>query len=270
MSSTITCAICGFICKGLTLHLIHRHDMKPAEYREKYPNAEIFSKAVKQQMSENSHMKNNNQTFEERFGDRADEIKKKVGETSGAARLGKKRPKQAETIKITWEEKRDEWSKAIADSFTPERRQACSRATKKRIEENGYHLARGRETKLEKLIREILQTAGYEVIKQRGTKKGTLSTIRFYDLYVPSLNLLIECDGEYWHCRDDRIKIDLEKDYAAKIEGYKLLRISDKEIRKKNDNLQFVLKLLDLSDEELTERSARLIQERRIKLDSKC
>ena len=51
------------------------------------------------------------------------------------------------------------------------------------------------------------------------------------DAYIPSLNLVIEADGDYWHSLDKVIKRDRAKNaYLTKC-GFKLLRLTETEIR---------------------------------------
>ena len=50
------------------------------------------------------------------------------------------------------------------------------------------------------------------------------------DAYIPSLNLVIEADGDYWHSLDRVVKKDrAENAYLTKC-GYNLLRLSETEI----------------------------------------
>lgn len=66
---------------------------------------------------------------------------------------------------------------------------------------------------------------------------------KFYDIYIPSKNVLIEVDGDYWHGKDieylDKNKVqkkafvnDLNKDGIATLHGYTLFRIWESEITK--------------------------------------
>lgn len=270
MSSTIKCLICGFECKGLTLHLKYRHNKTPDQYRSDFPNAEIFSKSVRKQMSMNNFTAKNPKSLEEKFGkEKSDLIKSKIGQKSGASRKGLKRPNQGESIKITWDKKRDEWVAGIRAGKTDEVREKNRIAAKAYIEKYGYHLARGRETKLEKFVRHTLEKNNFKVIMQKGTKKSTLGTIRFFDIFVPELNLLIECDGEYWHCRKDRVEIDIQKNYAASVEGFKLLRISDSELSKRYTECdeKHILRLIEMTDEQLISKTNLLIEHRKKKLN---
>ena len=265
----LKCMHCGFECKGLTLHLKYKHSQTPAEYRTQFPGAEIFSSSVRKQMSQNSYIARIPASFEERYGkERADQIKAEIGKNSGRARLGKKRPQQGESLKLAWEKNKESWSDGIRkQAQTPEAREKQRVLMRKRIEKDGYHLSRGRETKLEKFAREAFEVSGYEVIKQKGTKKTTLGVVRFFDLWIPELNLVVECDGEHWHCNPDRISIDLSKNGAAKIEGFKLLRVSDSEFSRRLDiaDRTKLLSLIFLDDKTLELRARELVENRRLK-----
>jgi very-short-patch-repair endonuclease len=57
------------------------------------------------------------------------------------------------------------------------------------------------------------------------------------DFYLPSLNLIIECDGDYWHSREDMKRRDRAKDAYAKKCGYRLVRIKEHEIKTNNFNI---------------------------------
>lgn len=50
---------------------------------------------------------------------------------------------------------------------------------------------------------------------------------RFFDGYVPQLNLLIESDGAYWHSNDKIKNNDLLKENLAKRYGYNLIRLEN-------------------------------------------
>jgi len=69
----------------------------------------------------------------------------------------------------------------------------------------------------------------------------TLQKIPFYsqfsvagmfiaDFFIPSLNTIIECDGDYWHSREELIRRDKIKNGLYKREGFRVLRFGEKEI----------------------------------------
>jgi len=59
------------------------------------------------------------------------------------------------------------------------------------------------------------------------------------DIFIPLLNLIIECDGDYWHKRPYGRKIDVIRSNELRVSGYKLLRFWESEIKvmDKNDLL---------------------------------
>lgn len=271
----LKCLHCGFSCKGLTLHLKYKHSQTPAEYRVLFPGSEIFCKSTKIQMSKNSHVaKFIDCTLEERLGtEAAAKARINMSAAAGQHLIGKKRTEEYKNkMREVWNEKRESWTASIRKSAArPEIKKKQSESMKARIASNGYHLAKGKESKFEASIRNILESNGYTVILQKATKKASLGVTRFFDILIPSLNLLIECDGEWWHRTADRITIDTEKTNAAYKENYKLLRISDSEFsRNFNDpaDAKLLLSLLPLGKEALFDRSINMINSRRIKLDS--
>lgn len=51
------------------------------------------------------------------------------------------------------------------------------------------------------------------------------------DFYLPTLNLVVECDGAYWHSRPDVKKADVRRNKGLRQMGLRVLRLSDKDIR---------------------------------------
>ncbi len=50
------------------------------------------------------------------------------------------------------------------------------------------------------------------------------------DFYLSFLNLIVECDGAYWHNRPDMKKRDKAKDAYAKKCGFNILRLTEEQI----------------------------------------
>lgn len=73
----------------------------------------------------------------------------------------------------------------------------------------------------------------YDELKSRGFLFETQKLINnkfIVDAYIPSLNLIIEADGDYWHGLDRVIKKDkAENAYLTKC-GYNMLRLTELEI----------------------------------------
>jgi very-short-patch-repair endonuclease len=53
----------------------------------------------------------------------------------------------------------------------------------------------------------------------------------FVDIFIPSLNLVVECDGIYWHTRPGIREYDYKRDqYLIKQYGIKIVRVPEKYI----------------------------------------
>ena len=103
------------------------------------------------------------------------------------------------------------------------------RVTKEEYRRRGILGARSLHEKKETGI----ETKVYEELKNRELlfEKQYLVNGRFLvDAWIPSLNLIIEADGKYWHDMEKVQKKDkAENAYLTKC-GYKLLRLSEEEI----------------------------------------
>lgn len=75
----------------------------------------------------------------------------------------------------------------------------------------------------------------YQELKNRGflfEKQKLINGKFLVDAYIPVLNLVIECDGDYWHSLDRIIKRDKTKNaYLTKC-GFNLLHLTETEINK--------------------------------------
>ena len=78
-----------------------------------------------------------------------------------------------------------------------------------------------RDTSIELKVKNQLERAGINFFHPWNLKL-------FYqcDFFIPSLNLIIECDGTYWHSLEKNRLRDIRKDKYAKEEGYNMLRLS--------------------------------------------
>lgn len=78
------------------------------------------------------------------------------------------------------------------------------------------------ETSIEKTTRHLLEQSGLEFSPEFNINQRDV-----FDFYVPSLNLLIECDGDYWHSRPNAKKRDAIKNARARQAGYDVVRFSE-------------------------------------------
>ncbi len=90
-----------------------------------------------------------------------------------------------------------------------------------------------KDTSIEVKLQRFLRKLGVEFFTHQYMK---ISHGYQCDLLIPSMNLVIECDGDYWH----KYPIGLEKDYIRTKEliekGFKVLRLWECEIRLMNLN----------------------------------
>jgi very-short-patch-repair endonuclease len=99
-------------------------------------------------------------------------------------------------------------------------------------------------TKIERIIMSVLENYNIEYLHQY---KGVPSIIA--DFYLPEFNLIIECDGDYWHCNPIKYKEEYvvgPKKLSAKqiwehdeiknqkyiVRGYNLLRLWENDIKR--------------------------------------
>lgn len=134
--------------------------------------------------------------------------------------------------------------KALRRPRTQKQKQAFLEGMAKRMDKN--------PTAPEKLFTDILIEIGipYETQKIVGGK--------IYDFFIPSKNLLIEVDGNFWHGKDKELKEmssmqkrafynDIKKNAIAKNNGYDIERVWEDEIMKNFEltKARFVYLLID-------------------------
>jgi len=83
----------------------------------------------------------------------------------------------------------------------------------------------GRRSSLEFAIEQVLVDINepFEAQKQVGPW--------LVDFYLPARNLVIECDGKYWHSRPEVVRRDAQKNGWLSKHGYALLRLGEDAIR---------------------------------------
>lgn len=80
-------------------------------------------------------------------------------------------------------------------------------------------------TSLETAVMAILDSLGVKY--EHNFKIGPY----FVDIFIVSHNLVIECDGEYWHNLPGRAGIDKRRDTILSKMGYKIIRIPEIDIK---------------------------------------
>lgn len=84
------------------------------------------------------------------------------------------------------------------------------------------------DTSIELKVQNQLDEMGIKYIKQKVVHDSKRCYI--LDFYIPSLKLVIECNGDYWHNRPDRIKRDNMLKKYVESTGRKIIFIWEHEI----------------------------------------
>jgi very-short-patch-repair endonuclease len=74
-------------------------------------------------------------------------------------------------------------------------------------------------------VRESISTLGIDTVREFRVDASTKRDV--FDLYVPAFNLLIECDGRYWHSKPDVKRRDVAKTKRARALGYRVTRLPE-------------------------------------------
>jgi len=91
--------------------------------------------------------------------------------------------------------------------------------------EKARRLSRGlKNSRLESAIAAVFDTL--KIVYERQYKIGSLRV----DFYIPDRNLIVECDGRYWHTIPSRAEADQQRDARLHSLGYQVLRLSEDSI----------------------------------------
>lgn len=85
------------------------------------------------------------------------------------------------------------------------------------------------ETSIERRTRKTLESLGLNPIPE-----FTIAKRLVFDFYVPAHNLLIECDGLYWHSLPGVKDRDIRKNKRARELGYEVIRLNENLIKNKD------------------------------------
>lgn len=86
-------------------------------------------------------------------------------------------------------------------------------------------------SKIEKIVEKLLIQNKFNFVSQQ-----RLLNITKADFFIPDKNIVIYCDGDYWHSLPDYIKRDRRINKKLLENGYKVLRFWEKEILLTNGN----------------------------------
>ncbi|GIN73552.1 hypothetical protein J14TS2_40270 [Bacillus sp. J14TS2] len=146
------------------------------------------------------------------------------------------------TAKTRRKNRTPSWNSGKTGIYSKETIAKIRAATLKQMENQSFQ-----KTNIEKIIERYLQKNNvnyqYSFILEK----------RQYDFLLKDHNLIIECDGDYWHANPkfypnpqdwqiERIKIDQEKNEIAKNNGYQIFRFWEDDIL---NNFEYVKSVID-------------------------
>lgn len=124
---------------------------------------------------------------------------------------------------------RSAWARGCYDDmFTPEYLEKKSRNQKALWASGRFDDVFTGPSSLELMVANALDICGIIYVTEHRLEGDS----HLFDFFIPSIALLIEVDGVYWHSTPKAKRRDRLKDTLAAERGFKLLRISGAEIRK--------------------------------------
>lgn len=254
------CQVCSQSFKNLTSHINAKHNLNKKEYINFYPDAKIIdddlsdkfslrSKRMHEELKLNdpdAYQKIRNQTCQTMRNKKGKlfrhtaETKKKMSlshkgkikgphstatkEKLSKSKIGKPINLTDESKKIKTDKQKEKWRtrKENTEEFAAYISQLSLRRKEYILSNDMSVPKKGKKTSLEKRFESFLVENKIEYCFQYFLNG------KYYDFFLPSLNLLVEVDGEYWHRLPAAIKNDIEKHIIAKESGNKILRLTEK------------------------------------------
>jgi very-short-patch-repair endonuclease len=145
------------------------------------------------------------------------------------------------TAKTRKDNKTPSWNSGKTGIYSEETIEKILQATLKQMKDQVF-----KKTKIEIIMEEYLQTLNVE------HKYSFILQKRQFDFLLLKQNLIIECDGDYWHANPkfypepaewqiERIAIDQEKNEIAKNNGYRIVRFWEDDILNNFDHVKRII-----------------------------
>lgn len=207
------CKICGLSLKAINNSHLRKHDTTLEEYRKRFPKAEcgqVYTPLTEEQREKIRVAARNRK--------KSKEEKRKIGlKSKGRVHSEETRKKISKGQKG-----RKAWNKGMTGIFSHSeeykdkmRLQQCQLISKRK----------GKRTSIEIKVRNLLNTLKIAFEEQK------VMHDRFtVDFYIPDFDTVIECNGDYWHSREDVKARDKRKmNYLTKC-GHSILVLWESEI----------------------------------------
>lgn len=233
--------------QGLQAPAVRAKMRASQQKRFAHPDArKVISESTKQAMARPEVRERTSQGQVRRYQDhpeqrvqKSDHMKKLYAETDLRERVSKAtkeamvevnaRPEFQANLKRAMQKvgANPEWRAKLCQSHkamwqTPEYQESWANAMSE------VHRYRGR-TAIEIIVATVLDDWGFEYEQQK--RIGRYSA----DFYVPDKNLVVECDGEYWHGRKSGAKEkDARKNAYLAAQGYAIVRLPEADIKSGN------------------------------------
>lgn len=163
-------------------------------------------------------------------------IEGKLNVTKNLGIYAKKGWKQTDEIKRIISKKNkgiiknDEWKKKIIESKIKNKTTKHSEKTKEKIREKRIlQIFPKFDTKIEIKIQNFLKQLGISFFTHQYIKE--IKHGYQCDILIPSMSLVIECDGDYWHKYPVGTEIDYIRTKELIQKGFKILRLWENEIK---------------------------------------
>ncbi len=131
-------------------------------------------------------------------------------------------------IKLTGKKRSEETKQKMRDSYTDERRKITGERTRRLIKE-GIIVTPKKDTSIEVKIQNFLKQLGIEFFTHQYMKE--IEHGYQCDILIPSMNIVIEADGDYWHKYPIGNDIDHVRTKELIEKGFKVLRLWEHDIR---------------------------------------
>lgn len=154
---------------------------------------------------------------------RTEEQKKRIGETLGSYWRGRKRGPFTEEHRRKLKEARNR--RGLASEET-RRKMSEARKGKPWSEEHRKKALEHTITSIEIKVSNQFEKYGIRYIPQKQLCKGHF----IVDFYLPEYQLVVECNGDYWHSRPERKKRDKELEEYVLSKGKDILWLWEHEI----------------------------------------